>query len=121
MIKVLADKVLGFSNGDRDKNGALVIVKTKIGFCELPDWVTKDKYYELATKDGSLKPYNSSGESEDVLKAQEKLQALQDEIKALQEKRDLLSGDNVDGAESNEGTGEGNTEDPEQENKKKSK
>jgi hypothetical protein len=91
MIKVLADKVLGFHNGDLDGNGNLIIHKTKLGFCELPDWVAKTDYYKLAIKDGSLRPFENSASSEDVLKEQEKLQALKDEIKSLEEKRDLLN------------------------------
>ena len=91
MIKVLADKVLGFHNGELDKNGNLVIHKTKIGFCELPDWVEETQYYKAAINDGSLKPFQNSASDEEVLKEQEKLQALRDEIKALEEKRDLLN------------------------------
>lgn len=91
MIKVLADKVLGFHNGDLDSKGNLIIVKTKIGFCELPDWVAETDYFKAATKDGSLRPFESANSSEAVLKEQEKLQALRDEIKALEEKRDLLN------------------------------
>lgn len=91
MIKVLADKVLGFHNGDKDKKGNLIIHKTKIGFCELPDWVKKTKYYKDAIADGSLKPFQNATSSEDVLKEQEKLKALRDEIKSLEEKRDLLN------------------------------
>lgn len=90
MVKVLADKILGFHNGDLDKNGNLIIHKTKIGFCELPDWVKKDKYYKAAITDGSLKPFQNSASSEEILKEQEKLQAIRDEIKSLEEKRDLL-------------------------------
>jgi hypothetical protein len=90
MIKVLADKVLGFHNGDRDSHGNLIIIKTKIGFCELPDWVGKTKFYKAAIKDGSLKPFENSGASEEVLKEQERLQALRDEIKSLEEKKELL-------------------------------
>lgn len=91
MIKVLADKVLGFHNGDKDQKGNLIIYKTKIGFCELPDWVQKTNYYKAAIKDGSLKPFQNATSSEDVLKEQEKLQALRDEIKAAEEQRDLLN------------------------------
>lgn len=90
MIKVLADKVLGFHNGEKDSHGNLIIHKTKIGFCELPDWVEKTKYYKAAIKDGSLKPFKNSMYSEEVLKEQEKLQALREEIKALEEKKELL-------------------------------
>jgi len=91
MIKVLADKTLGFMNGDKDKKGSLIITKTKIGFCELPDWVEKTPYYKAACADGSLRAFESPVASEDVLKEQEKLQAIKDEIKALEEKRDLLN------------------------------
>lgn len=91
MIKVLADKILGFHNGDVDKNGNLIIHKTKIGFCELPDWVEETPYFKMAIKDGSLKPFQQSSQSEEVLKEQEKLQALKDEIKSLEEKRDILN------------------------------
>jgi len=91
MLKVLANKILGFTNGDKDKKGNLIVIKTKIGFCELPNWVEKTKYYKDACKDGSLRAFESSASSENVLKEQEKLQALKDEIKALEEKRDLLN------------------------------
>ncbi|OOM73993.1 hypothetical protein CLPUN_42310 [Clostridium puniceum] len=94
MIKVLADKVLGFHNGDQDEKGNLIICRTKIGFCELPDWVAKSAYYKAAILDGSLRPFENSASSEEVLKDQEKLQALKDEIKALEEKRDLLNTSN---------------------------
>ena len=90
MIKVLADKVLGFHNGDRDKNGNLIVHKTKIGFCELPDWVEKTHYFQAAVKDGSIKPFEAPKESEKVLKELERLQAIKDEIKALEEKKELL-------------------------------
>jgi hypothetical protein len=90
MIRVLADKVLGFDNGEKDSHGNLKIHKTKIGFCELPDWVAKNEYYKKAIKDGSLKPFEKSSQSEEVLKGQEKLEALRQEIKALEEKKELL-------------------------------
>lgn len=108
MIKVLADKVLGFHNGDLDAQGNLIIHKTKIGFCELPDWVKKTDYYKLAIADGSLKPFQNSASSEDVLKDQEKAKALKDEIKALEEKRDLLNTANELAAKS---TGESESKD----------
>lgn len=90
-IKVLADKVLGFRNGDKDPRGNLIVYKTKIGFCELPDWVEKNDYYNAAILDGSLKPFQNAASSEEVLKEQEKLEALRQEIKALEEKKELLS------------------------------
>ena len=91
MIKVLANKILGFTNGDKDKKGNLIVIKTKIGFCELPNWVEKTKYYKDACEDGSLRAFKSAASSEEVLKEQEKLQSIKDEIKALEEKRDLLN------------------------------
>lgn len=90
MIKVLADKCLAFDRGEKDKHGALIQSKTKIGFNELPDWVEHTAYFKAAVKEGSLKPFKSSTDSETVLKSQEKRQALLDEIKELEEKRDLL-------------------------------
>ncbi|MBX4259740.1 hypothetical protein KTC96_24760 (plasmid) [Clostridium estertheticum] len=91
MLKVLANKILGFTNGDRDKKGNLIVIKTKIGFCELPNWVEETKYYDDACKDGSLRAFESAASSEEVLKEQEKLQLVKDEIKAAEEKRDLLN------------------------------
>jgi len=90
-IKVLADKILAFDRGEKDREGQLIKVKTKIGFCELPDWVEKTDYFKLATADGSLKAFTSPGESEAVLKEQEKLAALKAEVFALEEKRDLMA------------------------------
>lgn len=90
-IKVLADKVLAFDRGERNRNGQLVKEKTKVGFNELPDWVAQTDLFKAASKDGSLKEFTSSGESEAVLKEQEKLAAIKAEIAAMEEKRDLLS------------------------------
>ena len=90
-IKVLADKVLAFDRGERDREGQLIRVKTKIGFCELPDWVEGTDYFKAATADGSLKAFTSTGESEAVLKEQEKLAALKAEVAAMEEKRDLMA------------------------------
>lgn len=90
-IKVLADKVLAFDRGEKDREGQLIRVKTNIGFCELPDWVAKTDYFKAATADGSLKAFTSPGEPEALLKAQEKLAALNAEIFAMEEKRDLMA------------------------------
>lgn len=90
-IKVLADKVLAFDRGEHDRNGVLIQERTKIGFNTLPAWVEKTDLYKAAVADGSLKSFNSSADSEAVLKEQEKLAALRDEIKALEEKRDMLA------------------------------
>ena len=91
MIKVLADKVLAFDRGEKNREGQLIKVKTNIGFCELPDWVAETDYFKAATADGSLKAFTSPGESEAVLKEQEKLAVLKAEVAAMEEKRDLLS------------------------------
>lgn len=92
MIKVLADKILAFDRGEKDKKGHLVTVKTKIGFCELPDWAAETDYFKAAIAEGSLKPFQSSGDSEAVLKAQEKLTALKAEIADLEEKKMAMVG-----------------------------
>ena len=68
MIKVLASKALAFSNGQAE-------VVAKVGFCELPDWVEQTDYYKMAVDEGSLKPFKSSAESEEVLKEVEQIEA----------------------------------------------
>jgi len=92
MVKVLANKVLAFDRGEKDRDGRLVTEKTKIGFCELPDWVAGTDYFKAAVADGSIKEFTSASESETVLKEMEKLEAIKAEIATLEEKRDLLSG-----------------------------
>ena len=106
-IKVLADKVLAFDRGELNRDGQVVTERTKIGFCELPDWVAETDYFKAATADGSLKAFTSPGESEAVLKEQEKLAAIKAEIAALEEQRDLLGGS----AGNDPGTPDGNTSD----------
>ena len=91
MIKVLADRVLAFDNGEKDKTGRLIQVTTTIGFCELPDWVEEHDYFKMAKKDGIIKPFKDTSRSEDTLKEMERKQALEAEIKALEEKRDMLA------------------------------
>ena len=91
MLKLMANKVLAFTQGEKDAKGRLIKVKTKVGFCTLPDWVEQDDYYKLAISDGSITSFTSSADDENVLKAQERLAALKEEIKALEEKRELLA------------------------------
>ena len=91
MLKLMANKVLAFTQGEKDAKGRLIKEKTKIGFCTLPDWVEKDKYYQMAVKDNSITSFTASADDENVLKAQERLAALKEEIKALEEKRELLA------------------------------
>jgi hypothetical protein len=90
MLKLLANKILAFTQGEKDAKGQLIKEKTKIGFCTLPNWVENDDYYKMAVRDGSIKPFISSADDENVLKAQERLASLQDEIKALEEKKESL-------------------------------
>lgn len=98
MIKVLADKVLAFDRGEKNRDGQVMTVRTSIGFCELPDWVAETDYFKAATADGSLKAFTSPGESEAVLKEQEKLAAIKAEIAALEEQRDILGASDTGGA-----------------------
>ena len=90
MLKLMANKVLAFTQGEIDAKGRLIKVKTKVGFCTLPDWVEQDDYYKLAISDGSITSFTASADDENVLKAQERLAALKEEIKALEEKRESL-------------------------------
>ena len=101
MLKVLADKVLAFNRGERDRDGQVVEVKTTVGFCELPDWVAETNYFKTASLDGSVKAFTSVSEGDQALKDQEKAADLRAEIAALEEKRDLLlaSGDATDPAD----------------------
>ena len=59
MIRVLADKTLQFDRGEKTSDGRLIVEKTKIGFCSLPDWVGETEYYQLAVKEGSIKPISA--------------------------------------------------------------
>ena len=85
MIRVLANKVLAFPNpnGEKDAKGNLIKVKTKVGYCPLPDWVEADPYYKMAVADGSIKSFNASSNDEETLKLQEKREALRKEIEEL--------------------------------------
>ena len=85
MIKCLAEQVLGFKNG-KEK------AETKLGFCELPNWVGETPYFKSAVKCGLIRAFegNNPQTSEEILKAAEKLAALNLEIKAAEEKRDSL-------------------------------
>ena len=89
-VKVLANKILAFDQGEKDANGVLKTVRTNIGFCELPNWAAETDYFKLAESDGSITSFTSPGEPETVLKEQEKLAAIRAEIKAAEEKLDLM-------------------------------
>ncbi|MDQ7094208.1 hypothetical protein REC12_11470 [Desulfosporosinus sp. PR] len=97
MIKVLANKVLAFNCGEKDAKGNIIRHCTKVGFCELPDWVEKDPYFQAAITDKSILSVGASSESESVLKEMERLEALKAEVKAMEEKRDLLAKENTAG------------------------
>ena len=97
MIRVLANKVLAFPNpnGEKDAKGNLIKVKTKVGYCPLPDWVEADPYYKMAVADGSIKSFNASSNDEETLKLQEKREALRKEIALLEEKRNHMANPNI--------------------------
>ena len=90
MIKFLSDRCLSFNRGERDAKGTLITADAKIGFNELPDWVAGDPYYEICVKHNLIKPFAESSKSEDTQKDMEAAQALREEIRALEEKRDML-------------------------------
>jgi hypothetical protein len=71
MIKVLASKKLAFQSDSIGKDGFPVEVTTKVGFCELPDWVEKTDLFKAAVAEGSLKQFKDSNESEKVQKKAE--------------------------------------------------
>lgn len=80
MIKMLANKVLEF---EREGEKA----KTKIGFCELPNWVGETPLYKLAVLSADITAFSdNSGNDEEALKLQEKKASLEDEVKSLEEK-----------------------------------
>ena len=79
MIKVLADKVLQFDRGEKTSEGKLIVEKTKIGFCSLPDWVGETEYYQLAVKEGSIKPISSDTSVSD----QQKIADLEKQVAEL--------------------------------------
>lgn len=84
-MKVLANKVLAFNNGELNSKGELVEYKTKVGFCELPDWVAQTEYFKLATLDGSIKAFESTTDKamEEAKKKDEEIERLKAEIEAL--------------------------------------
>lgn len=79
MIKLLANRVLEFHGPNGEKE------KTKIGFCELPNWVGETPLYKLAVAGGEISVFDK-GEDENAVKLQENKTALLDEIKGLEEK-----------------------------------
>lgn len=61
-IKVLANKCLKFDRGEHDAKGNLMVEKTQIGFCTLPDWVGSTQYFKDAIDDGSLQLVGGASE-----------------------------------------------------------
>ena len=90
MIRVLADQVMSFSSGEKDARGTDISVKTKLGFCELPDWVAEHHYFKAGVAAKVLRIVGSGESSEDVIKAQEKKEELQAEIAELETKKEAL-------------------------------
>ena len=91
MIKVLANKALAFTRGEKDSKGYNIRVITTVGFCELPDWAAQTPYFEAAVADKSLIVVTSSSDSENVLKEQEKLAVIKAEIAEMEEKRERMA------------------------------
>jgi len=90
VIKVLSDKVFSFDQGERDDHGALIRVKTVIGFNDLPEWVGKTDLYKAAVKEGSIKPFESNTViSKDVTDLQKQVQQLQAENEKLKQKPEV--------------------------------
>jgi len=87
MIKVFSDKVFRFSNGERDAQGHLKSWTTKIGFCELPEWVTETLMWKLATKEKSLRLVSFGDNDESSVKMHEELESLRAENLALKQKQ----------------------------------
>ena len=89
MIRCLAEQKLEFSNGTEK-------AQTKLGFCELPNWVGETPYFQAAERQGLIRAFegNNPQTSEEVLKAAEQLAAIKAEIKAAEEKRDLINTQN---------------------------
>ena len=85
MIKCLAEQVLSFKN-ENEK------AATKLGFCELPEWVSETEYFKMAIKQGLIRAFdgNNPKMAEETLKAAEKLAALNAEIKAAEEKLEKM-------------------------------
>ena len=85
MIKVLANALLEFANGEEK-------VKTSIGFCTLPDWVAETQYYKTAVLYGQINPVEDSSPKaqEEMLKQQENIEALKAEAKALEERLEVV-------------------------------
>lgn len=117
MVKMLANKCMAFHRNEKDASGHLIRYKTKVGFCELPDWVEQTDLYKAAVADGSLQPFVSSAESEAVLKEQEKLAALKAEVAEWEEKKAAINkrkknslGDSNNPDAGTDGTGMNNPE-----------
>jgi len=89
MIKVFSDKIFRFSNGERDEQGHIKSWTTKIGFCELPDWVVDTLMWKLATKEKSLRVVNFGEKDEGLVKMHEELESLRAENLALKQKQEL--------------------------------
>ena len=90
MIKVLADCCLEFDRGEKDGKGQLIVERTFIGFCELPDWVGKNDYFKMAVTAGKIKPFKAAAESGAVQKEAEKLAALKAQVAELEERKKQL-------------------------------
>ena len=87
MIKCLSDRVFQFGEGKQ-------VVETKIGFCELPDWVEKDDYFKMVVENKLLRPFNGSETvlPEKIAASEERVKALDIEILTLEDKLKEVQG-----------------------------
>lgn len=90
-MKVLADRVMAFDRGERDHRGELIIHTTKIGFCDLPDWVVSHPYFKMGVADKIIRTVGDVSDSEAVLKESEKLAVIREEIRAAKKELATLN------------------------------
>lgn len=74
-MKVLANRKLEFSNG-------IDTATTKMGICELPDWVEKTPFFQMAQLDKSITVF-VSGSDKEVAKVEEENKKLKAQIDKL--------------------------------------
>ena len=86
MLRVLSDKVLKFDRGERDNMGNVIAVKTKIGFCQLPEWVQETEFFKLAVKDGCIKVVGVDGDAQNA-----RIAELEAELADMKAKQDSVS------------------------------
>jgi hypothetical protein len=82
MVRCLSNAVLEFDNGAGGK------AVTSIGFCELPDWVEKTEFYQMAAKSKIITPFKGH-DDEKALKKNEATQKELAEVRAKLEAAEM--------------------------------